>query len=628
MTISKNKQPLALTDLVRQLGYDEPTKLANAVRDVLKDKEDFDKYIVDDNDAGIGAANRPEKTLVSPDAKTLVDNLCLLRPYNNIFGKSKDGKSESAPFHRLKSKSDRTKLEKKVQAFRKEFEMRISRSKQTLKALPKFASLFLSKQKIDLEHDSLRALLSEAGEWHDYSNTYAESLWSDIVTLSAEVETSSCTSENRRELGEKLLLIGDQDSALEHLHEAISEDPKNGLAQVALAIIYFDIFRQCKAQLQQGASTNDFAGLIEYPINSSEHNLNEQLNYQFDDYSEAREQLIEHAIKGLYHWPGQTVNTDGALSSGLFSLDECPDTELDIDKTALLNVMLNHIQKEDFKRWPEEVTAILRLYFYSKRYELWSIYPNPSKASEPKLFSVLGWISVDAVKQVIDEKIRYRHQSATIDQSDYRYYQSDAFQQHYIKIYGLESYRDFSLLTLKQAQNELIINNANQLASPVYLAAKKVINEATEIKSVDLVTTFDYDDATTECTYSHYGTAEHVVNNVNGWKSLLEHRAWQKFGCSDHTPNTLCKLALVASLAELCLDIESSVNVVILLQLVENKTVLDTAVEDFSPDFYKYLAQGIVVNCKYGDHPAVKKALEKIDTAARNTCWSDLNTEW
>lgn len=104
MTTSTNEKPLAITELVRQLGYDEPTKLANAVRDVLKDKEDFDKYIVEDNDNQTSTANRPEKTLVSPDAKTLVDNLCLLRPYNNIFGKSKDGKSESAPFRRLKSK--------------------------------------------------------------------------------------------------------------------------------------------------------------------------------------------------------------------------------------------------------------------------------------------------------------------------------------------------------------------------------------------------------------------------------------------------------------------------------------------------------------------------------------------
>ena len=124
--------------------------------------------------------------------------------------------------------------------------MRISRSRQALKALPKFASLFLSKQKIDLEHDSLRTLLSECGEWNDHSNTYTENLWSDIVTLSAEVETSGCTSEKRRELGEKLLLIGDQDSALEHLHGAISDDPENGLAHIALAIIYLIFFANAK----------------------------------------------------------------------------------------------------------------------------------------------------------------------------------------------------------------------------------------------------------------------------------------------------------------------------------------------------------------------------------------------
>ncbi|PYE30219.1 hypothetical protein DFP83_1225 [Idiomarina fontislapidosi] len=613
MNTSKNEQRLALTDLVRQLGYDDSTKLANAVRDILKGKESFEKYV--DDDDHISSGNRPEKTLVSPDAKTLVDNLCLLRPYTKIFGKSKSESSEYAPFRSLKSKSDRPKLERKIQDHRKKFEMEILRSKQALNALPKFASLFLSEQKIDLEKDSLRTLLSECGEWNDYSNTYAESLWSDIVTLSAEVETSSDTSETRRQLGEKLLLIGDQDSALEHLHEAVSVYPENGLAHIALAVIYLDTFRQCKAELQQAASQNEFAGLIESPINSSEHNLNEQLLSQSNDYSEARERLLKHAIMGLYYWPGQTVDADKEVSFGFHYLSDCPDTSLDFNYSTLLTVMLNHIQEVDFERLPNEMNAILRLNFYSKRYDRWSVYLNSCKTEESKLILVLGWLSMDAVKQVIDEKIRFQHRSATISQSDYRYYQSQAFQQHYIQIYGLEAYRDFSVLTLKQAQTELTINNANQLASPVYLAAKDVINEATDIKAIDRDKMYDYDDSTPDCVYAWHETAECVVNDINGWKSLLEHRAWLDFGCTDHAPSTLCKLALVASLAELSLDIESPVNVVILLQLVENKTVLDTAVEGFSPDFFKYLEQGIFTNCKYGDHPAVKQALEKIITA-------------
>ena len=98
MTTSTNEKPLAITELVRQLGYDEPTKLANAVRDIIKDKEDFDKYIVEDNDNQTSTANRPEKILVSPDAKTLVDNLYFVTSLQLNLWQKQAGKRRVRPF--------------------------------------------------------------------------------------------------------------------------------------------------------------------------------------------------------------------------------------------------------------------------------------------------------------------------------------------------------------------------------------------------------------------------------------------------------------------------------------------------------------------------------------------------
>jgi len=61
---SKN---IALTDLVKNLGYENPRKLSNQIRDILKEKEDFkERYIVDERDSEL---YRPEKTIVSRKAE-------------------------------------------------------------------------------------------------------------------------------------------------------------------------------------------------------------------------------------------------------------------------------------------------------------------------------------------------------------------------------------------------------------------------------------------------------------------------------------------------------------------------------------------------------------------------------
>jgi hypothetical protein len=66
---SKN---IALTDLVKKLGYENPRKLSNQIRDILKEKEDFkERYIVDERDSDL---YRPEKMIVSRKAETLVDS--------------------------------------------------------------------------------------------------------------------------------------------------------------------------------------------------------------------------------------------------------------------------------------------------------------------------------------------------------------------------------------------------------------------------------------------------------------------------------------------------------------------------------------------------------------------------
>lgn len=77
---------IALTDLVKKLGFKHHRELANKIRDLLKEKEDFKKFIIEEKNKTGRADGRDEKVQVSADAEILVDNLAILAPYVKLFG--------------------------------------------------------------------------------------------------------------------------------------------------------------------------------------------------------------------------------------------------------------------------------------------------------------------------------------------------------------------------------------------------------------------------------------------------------------------------------------------------------------------------------------------------------------
>lgn len=121
---------IALTDMVKKLGYKEHTNLANKIANVLKDKEDFNKrYIIDERENDI---HRVEKIKVSPTAETLVDNIAILLQYSLLFGR--DGK-RYAPYTELLKGVDHKSFKLKVQKKSQKLQADIKRSQDSLKML-------------------------------------------------------------------------------------------------------------------------------------------------------------------------------------------------------------------------------------------------------------------------------------------------------------------------------------------------------------------------------------------------------------------------------------------------------------------------------------------------------------
>ena len=135
--MTKKTDVMVLIDLVRALGYKNPEKLANWIRDIIKNKEDFDKrFHVSGPERDFG--RREEKFLLDADAVVLVENLCFLKPYMSCFGKSMEDSREFQPYRILAKEKgfNKAELERKYKRLRAELQAMKEESENALYAYP------------------------------------------------------------------------------------------------------------------------------------------------------------------------------------------------------------------------------------------------------------------------------------------------------------------------------------------------------------------------------------------------------------------------------------------------------------------------------------------------------------
>ena len=149
-------ESLVLFDFIRELGYENPGKLANWVREIIKNKEDFDKrFHVPSADSFFN--RREDKFMLSPEAKILVENLCFLKPYMSCFGKSLESHREFQPYRILGGeKTDKAALEKKFKRLKMELQAEKERNERAMANLEYFHSILLSDQPIDITEKKLK----------------------------------------------------------------------------------------------------------------------------------------------------------------------------------------------------------------------------------------------------------------------------------------------------------------------------------------------------------------------------------------------------------------------------------------------------------------------------------------
>ena len=154
--MTKKTDVMVLIDLVRALGYKNPEKLANWIRDIIKNKEDFYKrFHVAGPERDFG--RREEKFLLDVDAVVLVENLCFLKPYMSCFGKSMEDSREFQPYRILaKDKGfDKVELEKKYKRLHAELQAMKEESENALNELETFHAILMNGEPIDITKEKL-----------------------------------------------------------------------------------------------------------------------------------------------------------------------------------------------------------------------------------------------------------------------------------------------------------------------------------------------------------------------------------------------------------------------------------------------------------------------------------------
>lgn len=457
---------IALTELVKKLGYRNHGALANKIRDLLKDKEDFAKYLITtDKEYG-----RDEKVQVTTEAEILVDNLAILAPYVKLFGVA-ERKEQYTPLRYLASRNNRDNFKPKAIKFDVKVRNDIRRSNETLRQLPMFVTAIVKASEIDIKKDSLRALIeqtSESGLLVDLSNSFESALWNEIVELQDQIESGDETSLSHQKLGENLFRMGEFDTAVEHLDRAVELEPENGTAYAILALIYHSQLEQATKELSGAMARNDYSGFIEHPIDAEEHWINERIEFGINDYQQLREHFIFNVIHGLYHWPEHDYKHD-SRKNYLHSLKQSLNSELDTVREDLISLFLKHVRYSDFEKWPELISIIMTWQYCSRDGD-W--FPNTLKHNNQQkcqVMAVTSWFSEDGAKQLLEYEIKFVGRCETITNTAYELFTNNVFRELYSKFFGRTEYEQFISEMLVKLQNQLLINNLEMIAQDRYL---------------------------------------------------------------------------------------------------------------------------------------------------------------
>ncbi|BBL90685.1 hypothetical protein VroAM7_33380 [Vibrio rotiferianus] len=573
-------QPVALTDLVKSLGYENSAPLSNKIRDILKNKEDFKrKYIIDEE---VLSGGRPEKTLVSPDAKILVDNIAIIQQYSTtLFGKASPDDSSVLPYYReLKQGIDEEWFKIKVCQQKTKLHTSLTRSKDSLEALPTFAKTILDNPKIDIRNTSIRSLMeSSEGSANliNFGKVYELAAWNELVNLQDKVTEGENTSLNHQLIGDRLLSLGDIDQALIALNESVELNPENGVAWALIAHITYQMLMKKYQEHSTALARTDYSGFIENPITSEEHWINERVEETYEDVDISRKRFAEAAIQALQFWPSwngiPTKLDDGSTKPNYYyTLDQCGYTSVELKRDNLFLLLLDHITRQDFLQYREECVEIWRSFqrWNAELYPLTSIFSFPLN-SYGSLIQFISWIDKDELSVAIEELVKEFGRNIHSARKTIEFLQQPNVSQMFWIHLGRDRYAKL-LVSLEESEREHTENSRVEVLSTLQvrdiLLCFKNLNELLKQESLQrwklILGNIDLEEEprwSQDAIEMFEESCQRALPYLEGWKSLVDSVLSNKCVYGQRRGHVLIFLS---SVIEICNDIHIAENVKIL----------------------------------------------------------------
>jgi len=590
---------IALTDVVKSLGFNNAADVSNKVRDILKAKENFKtRFIIDDRkDYEVG---RTEKIYVSTEAKILVDNLAILLQYSGLFGR---GTSTTLPAYKdLLKGIDGSFFKAKVIKHTKTIKQNIERSKSSLKELPVFANAILNKKVIDITKDSLRELMqaqTNNSEILDLTNTFELSSWNELLEHQNELEQGENNSILYQKIGEKFFELGDHEQALTALTASTELDPENGIAWAISSLIFHSKLRENKHSHYQALARNDFSESIAHPITSEEHWINERIDDTYSDMVDVNSQFVTSAINALYFWPVWEYSKSEEKPNYFYKLNQSHDTNVEIERRYLFIKLINEISFNQFGRYKSEMVDIVRSFqgWNPELYPQTNLIHDINNNDKSNLMRVLSWISDLDIKNALDTYFADILNNSYRAHEDLALLKDGAVQSLYRKHIGKNEYRKTLSTLLKLDIKNQEIDIFNKLSSPHFvdvhsqlIAVKKKFD--IESRYGNTPPTFYLKDIKLTDKEVELALSE-ALKNSDGWYDYLSEQAWINHPYSTDIHFDFYGLALISILLELGKAQNIERNIEFLNELCENNIAMRSSLSRLPTELYSELVKRI-----------------------------------
>jgi len=402
---------IAITKILSDKGYKNPKNtLSNWIGGILKEKEDFKRFLFDDRENKVG---RVEKIIINEDGEILVENLAILNQFSRLFGKAQPGQSgEYVPYRYLKTKIDRADFSSKVLKQSKTIEADIYRSNQSATNLSIFANSILSNTHIDITKQSLRGLMNEninSKALLDVENSYELGEWNQLMLLRERENDGDIDSGLYLEIAEKLLNINEVEQAIEALEKSIELDSENGVTWAIYAKTMYSILKNHHQEHYNVRARMEFSESIANPITSEERWLNERAEETSEKILTTHDIFIQAAVKGLKFWPSWEYSSS-ERENYQPNLNLSSKTTFDFKRADLFLMLIERLNVHDFQNHQDLINVIRSFQQWNPElYPLTNIGIYDTRNSyfnfKVKIIEVFCWISKEDEERVIDKLI-------------------------------------------------------------------------------------------------------------------------------------------------------------------------------------------------------------------------------